>query len=123
MTNKAFLELAEKNKDQIIEKLEQAFVESIDNRVCDYLVELYNDEYIDIWYRPAGSNTFLESNWNGNSVTVAVFNHLYMDIEESEDMTEEEYLDWYKDEYKQQEAEEKYYHFIEEQEQRENITF
>lgn len=117
MTRKSFLEIAEDNREQLIEKLQQAFINSVDNRGCDYLVELYNDGDIDIWQRPSGSNNFLESNFNGTSVTVAVFNHEYMDVELQEDETEEEYLKWYKDEYKYQESEEKLEYFIEEQEQ------
>ena len=122
MGNNEFLKLAESKRNELIEALEQAFCESIDNRNLKYNVELYEDGEIQVWDDIAGRNSFKSSNMDGSSICVGSFCNQFMDIENDEESgeTEEEWIEWYKDEYKNEEAENKLDYFIEQLEYYEN---
>lgn len=123
MYNK-YLQLAQQNKEQIINALAQAFVDSVNDRHLKFNVELFNDGTIHTWYDQAGGNSFLASNMDGSSVRIASFCNQYLTIENNPEVeTEEEWLDWYKDNYKWEEAEEKYYNFLEQLEERAKIYY
>lgn len=85
----------EQNKELLIEALEKAYKEAVDNRHMQYIVEIYKNGIIRTWACAAGSNSFSADSWNGNSIVVATYCFQYMDIEVTADdfrryMTEEE---------------------------------
>lgn len=114
MENKQWLELINQKKSQLVEAGEQAFRDSIDNQHLRYIVELYKDGSISVWYDVAGGNSFTSSSHRGESYVVMQFCHQYMEINNQEDETEEEWIEWYKDEYAHEEADQKLDREIEE---------
>lgn len=107
MENKQWLELIDGNVDEIIEAGEQAFKDSVDNKHLEFIVELYKDGSINVWHDIAGGNSFSSANYKGDSVVIMKFCNQYLDVQNQEDETEEEWLEWYKDEYAYQEASDK----------------
>lgn len=90
--------IIEQNKEKLIEALENAYKEAVDNRHMQYIVEIYKNGTIRTWACAAGSTSFSADSWNGNSIVVATYCFQFMDIEvTAEDfrrhMTEEERQD------------------------------
>lgn len=91
-------EIIEQNREKLIEALEQAYKEAIDNRHMQYITEIYKNGTIRTWACAAGSNSFSSDSWNGTSIEVGRFCFQNMDIETTEEdfrrhMTEEEQKD------------------------------
>lgn len=88
-------EIIEQNKEKLIEILESAYKEAVDNRHMQYIVEIYKNGTIRTWACAAGSSSFSADSWNGESIVVATYCFQNMDIEVTEEdfrrhMTEEE---------------------------------
>ena len=112
MKKNELLEMIESKREELIEVLENAFCESIDHRQLKINVELYDDGDIKIWEDIAGGNSFTSSSFEGTSVCVASFCNQYLEAENGEYENEEDWFEWYKEEYKSQEAEQKLEIFI-----------
>ena len=90
-----WLEIIEKNKEQLITELENVFKEAVDCRYMQYTTEIYQNGKIRTWDCPAGSNSFSFDSWAGRSLVVGTFCFQNLDIEVTEEdfrrhMTEEE---------------------------------
>ena len=90
--------IIEQNKEKLIEALENAYKESVDNRHMQYIVEIYKNGIIRTWACAAESSSFSADSWNGESTVVATYCFQNMDIEVTEEdfrrhMTEEERKD------------------------------
>lgn len=88
-------EIIEKNKEQLITELENAFKEAVDCRYMRHVVEIYQNGKIRTWACAAGSHSFSFDSWTGESLVVGTFCFQNLDIEVTEDdfrrhMTEEE---------------------------------
>ena len=93
-----WLDVMEKHKEKLVEALENAYKEAVDNRHMQYIVEIYKNGIIRTWACAAGSTSFSADSWNGESIVVAAFCFQYLDIEVTEEdfrrhMTEEEQQD------------------------------
>lgn len=91
-------EIIEQNRGKLVEALESAYKEAVDNRHMQYITEIYKDGTIRTWACAAGSTSFSADSWNGKSIVVATYCFQYMDIEVTEEdfhrhMTEEERKD------------------------------
>lgn len=104
MNIKEYINLIKEKREEIILALEKGFCNSLDNRNLEFNVELCNDGNILEWYSNAGSGDFKKSNLSGDSIHVATFCNQYILIDNAINETEEEWLEWYKDEYKNSEA-------------------
>lgn len=85
----------EQNREKLIEALEQAYKEAVDNRHMQYVVEIYKNGTIRTWSCAAGSNNFSHDSYIGKSHEVKRFCFSNMDIETTEEdfrrhMTENE---------------------------------
>ena len=109
------LNLIEEKREEILVALENAFCESIDNRHLEFLVQLYADGDIEVWYSNSGSNSYKGSSLTGESICIGSFCNTCLETENNGDdgETEEEWIDWYKDFYKTEEAENKLKNCIE----------
>ena len=90
--------IIERNREKLVEALEKAYKEAVDNRHMQYIVEIYKDGTIRTWACAAGSSSFSADSWRGESTVVATFCFQNMDIEVTEEdfrrhMTEEEQKD------------------------------
>lgn len=90
--------IIERNREKLIEALENAYKEAVDRRHMQYIVEIYKNGTIRTWACAAGSSSFSADSWNGESTVVAIYCFQYMDIEVTEEdfrrhMTEEERQD------------------------------
>lgn len=88
-------EIIERNKEQLITELENAFKEAVDCRYMQHIVEIYQNGKIRTWACAAGSNNFSYDSWTGESLVVGCFCLQNIDIEVTEDdfrrhMTEQE---------------------------------
>lgn len=88
-------EIIDKNKEQLITELENAFKEAIDCRYMQHVVEIYQNGKIRTWACAAGSNSFSFDSWTGESSVVGTCCFQNLDIEVTEEdfrrhMTEEE---------------------------------
>lgn len=88
----------EQNREKLIEALESAYKEAVDNRHMQYIVEIYKNGIIRTWACAAGSTSYSADSWNGESTVVATYCFQYMDIEVTEEdfrrhMTAEEQQD------------------------------
>lgn len=91
-------EIIEQNREKLIEALEKAYKEAVDNCHMQYIVEIYKNGTIRTWACAAGSTSFSADSWNGGSTVVATYCFQNMDIEVTEEdfrrhMTEEEQKD------------------------------
>lgn len=91
-------EIIEQNREKLVEALESAYKEAVDNRHMQYILEIYKNGIIRTWTCAAGSNSFSADSWNGESTVVATYCFQNMDIEVTEEdfrrhMTEEERQD------------------------------
>lgn len=90
--------IIEQNREKLIETLENAYKEAVDNRHMQYIVEIYKNGTIRTWACAAGSTSFSADSWKGESTVVSTYCFQYLDIEVTEDdfrrhMTEEEQQD------------------------------
>lgn len=88
-------EIIDKNKEQLITELENAFKEAVDCRYMKHVVEIYQNGRVRTWACAAGSNSFSFDSWKGESSVVEKFCFQNLDIEVTEEdfrrhMTEEE---------------------------------
>ena len=88
-------EIIDKNKEQLITELENAFKEAVDCRYMQHVVEIYQDGKIRTWTCVAGSHSFSFDSWTGESLVVGTFCFQNLDTEVTEEdfrrhMTEEE---------------------------------
>ena len=93
-----WLEIIEKNKEQLITELENVFKEAVDCRYIQYTTEIYQNGKIRTWACAAGSNSFSFDSWIGESLVVGTFCFQNLDIEVTEEdfrrhMTEEEQIE------------------------------
>ena len=91
-------EIIERNKEQLITELENAFKEAVDCRYMQHVVEIYQNGKIRTWACAAGSHSFSFDSWTGESLVVGTFCFQNLDIEVTEEdfrrhMTEEEQKD------------------------------
>lgn len=91
-------EIIEQNREKLVETLENAYKEAVDNRHMQYIVEIYKNGIIRTWACAAGASSFSADSWNGESTVVATYCFRYMDIEVTEEdfhrhMTAEEQQD------------------------------
>lgn len=91
-------EIIEKNKEQLITELENAFKEAVDCRYIQYTTEIYQNGKIRTWACAAGSHSFSFDSWTGESLVVGTFYFQNLDIEVTEEdfrrhMTEEEQIE------------------------------
>ena len=88
-------EIIEQSREKLIEALENAYKEAVDNRHMQYIVEIYKNGTIRTWACVAGSTSFSADSWKGESTVVATYCFQYLDIGVTEEdfrrhMTEEE---------------------------------
>lgn len=88
-------EIIDKNKEQLITELENAFKEAVDCRYMQHVVEIYQNGTIRTWACAAGSHSFSFDSWTGESLVVGTFCFQNLDTEVTEEdfrrhMTEEE---------------------------------
>ena len=91
-------EIIEQNREKLVEALESAYKEAVDNRHMQYIVEIYKNGRIRTWACVAGSSSYSADSWNGKSTVVATYCFQNMDIEVTEEdfrrhMTEGEQKD------------------------------
>lgn len=91
-------EIIERNKEQLIIELENAFKEAVDCRYMQHITEIYQDGKIRTWECAAGSTSYSYDSWKGESLVVGTFCFQNMDIEVTEEdfrrhMTAEEQQD------------------------------
>lgn len=115
MRKEEVISLIESKRDELIEKLEEAFCESIEYRHLKVNVELYEDGDIQLWVDSVNGNVTTFSSFVGSSVCIASFCNQYLEPDRYGELfiTEEEWYEWYKEEYKNEEAEHRLAVFIE----------
>lgn len=77
--------ILEENKQKILEALEEAFKDAIDNRHMEFIVEIDKDGEICQWGTNAGSMSMSMSVFHGEAYEVGRFEFQYMDIDITED--------------------------------------
>jgi len=112
MTKEEILSLVEEKEEELIDALMRAFCESIDHTHLKFNVELYDDGDIRVWEDLAGGNSITNSSFNGTSVCVASFCNQYLEAEVEADEDEKEWFEWYKNEYKAEEATNRLDYFV-----------
>lgn len=65
--------IIERNREKLVEALEKAYKEAVDNRHMQYIVEIYKNGIIRTWACAAGSSSFSADSWNGESTVVSTF--------------------------------------------------
>lgn len=88
--------ILEVNKEKILETLEEAFRDAVDNRHMEFVVEIDKDGEIRQWGTNAGSMSMSMSVFHGESLEIGRFCFQYMDIDITEDdvknhLTEDEF--------------------------------
>lgn len=78
-------EILKKNKERILETLEEAFRDAVDNRHMEFIVEIDKDGEIRQWGTNAGSMSMSMSVFNEESFEIGRFCFQYMDIDITED--------------------------------------
>lgn len=68
-----WLELIERNEEQIINTGIEAYKEAIENTQLRYIVEINTNGEITTWYDVAGGNSFHMSTYNGKSLELIHF--------------------------------------------------
>ena len=68
-----WLELIERNEEQIINTGIEAYKEAIENTQLRYIVEINTNGEITTWYDIAGGNSFHMSTYNGKSIELLHF--------------------------------------------------
>lgn len=68
-----WLELIERNEEQIINTGIEAYKEAIENTQLRYIVEMDENGIITMWYDVAGGNSFHMSTYNGKSLELIHF--------------------------------------------------
>lgn len=91
-------EIIERNKEQLIKALEEAYRNAVDHLDMEFTVEIYPDGTVRTTEHSAGSNFQSYDSWAGKSHIVGAFCFQNMDIEITEEtirshMTEEQILD------------------------------
>ena len=90
-----WVEIIEKNRDKLIEELQEAFRDAVDRRDLTYITEINEEGEVYTWACIAGSNNMSISFFEGHSCEVARFCFQGMDTEVTEEdfrrhMTEDE---------------------------------
>lgn len=80
--------ILEENKEKILEALEEAFKDAIDNRHMEFIVEIDKDGEICQWGTNAGSMSMSMSVFHGEAYEVGRFEFQYLDIDITEDDVE-----------------------------------
>lgn len=78
-------EILEKNKERILETLEEAFRDAVNNRHMEFIVEIDKDGDIRQWGTNAGSMSMSMSVFHGEACEVGRFCFQYLDIDITED--------------------------------------
>lgn len=91
-------EIIERNKEQLIKALEEAYRNAVDYQAMEFSVEIYPDGTVRTTEHAAGSTFQSHDSWAGKSYIVETFCFQNMDIEITEEtirshMTEEQILD------------------------------
>ena len=108
-----WLELIERNEEQIINTGIEAYKEAIENTQLRYIVEINTNGEITTWYDIAGGNSFHMSTYNGKSIELLHFCMRDMEFDPSDETVEQKLRDkglWnlYLEERERQDAEDYY---------------
>lgn len=80
-----WIAILEENKERVLETLEEAFRDAIDNRHMKFVVEIDKDGEIRQWGTNAGSMSMSMSVFHGEACEVGRFCFQYLDIDITED--------------------------------------
>ena len=90
MTKINWREILENNENEILEKLKEAYKDSLNNTHMRFCVVVYEDGKVEQFSDIAGGNSQLQSVWNGEAIESLDFCNQYWNVFDDWSMEDEE---------------------------------